>query len=391
MTIKRPNEPYDSDQRLTGVGRAFSGKRLIPAYMGLHIQRQKLNKYPIASYRIMSNYVILNSMSRKNKKRTDAHRPSVLIPEDYEFFGCSPRWTYVGDNMHGEREYHDFNEFGLTDEQQDYVDNNRFNGNAINKGGCDCCGSRPTAVAYYKHIPTGEVITVGLTCSEKIQAGAWEEGHRQALSVIAGRKRAIKKAEGESFIDSNSGLRSVLESGKHEILDDMLKKAHKYGSLSEKQIAFAYKLFAQCVEREEEHARRLEALEGSTLDCSQRITVTGKVIKTKWQDSDYGGSMKMLVELDSGFKVWGTIPTLNVDATDYYNQNWQNLTRYTDASDENKTQWQKNMDKFAKDSVNVDDTIQFTAQFEMSKDDETFAYFKRPTKLQKLQHEEVGE
>jgi hypothetical protein len=81
MTIKRPNEPYDSDQRLTGVGRAFSGKRLIPAYMGLHIQRQKLNKYtrfPIESYCIMSNYVILPVLSRTEQKNNMKTRKQIV-------------------------------------------------------------------------------------------------------------------------------------------------------------------------------------------------------------------------------------------------------------------------------------------------------------------------
>jgi hypothetical protein len=316
-------------------------------------------------------------------KRTDVHRPSQLITEDYEFIGCSPHWVCRGDRGDGEIEWDDVNDFGLSDEQQDYVDNNMFDGNAKNGRGCDCCGSKPRAVAYYKHIPTGEVITVGLICSEKIQAGAWEEGHRQALTVIAERKRAIKKAEGESFIDSNSGLRSVLESGKHEILDDMLGKVHKYGSLSEKQVAFAFRLFAQCIEREEEKARLLAKLDGATLDCTQRITVTGTVKTTKFQDSDYGGSMKMLVELDNGFKVWGTIPTSNVDATDYYNNAESRIERFNHRSEQDVNDDKKIMERYKAEMVNVNDTIQFTARFQMSKDDATFAFFKRPTKLTK--------
>jgi len=319
-------------------------------------------------------------------KRTDVHRPSQLITEDYEFIGCSPQWVYRGDRGDGEVEWDDVNDFGLTDEQQDYVDNNRFNGNAINNRGCDCCGSKPRAVAYYKHIPTGEVITVGLICSEKIQAGAWEEGHRQALTVIAERKRAIKKAEGESFIDSNSGLRSVLESGKHEILDDMLGKVHKYGSLSEKQVAFAFRLFAQCIEREEEKARLLAKLDGATLDCTQRITVAGTVKTVKWQDSDYGGSYKMLVELDSGFKVWGTVPTSFADANDYADSHINDIRQYGGGwGAERLAKEQAELNKLELETIRIGNSIQFTARFQMSNDDATFAFFKRPTKLTKTE------
>ena len=224
-------------------------------------------------------------------KRTDVHRPSQLNIEDYDFIGCSPHYEFHSVDMTtGQNEYEDTNEYPLTDEQVDYINANRFYGNCMRGIGCDVCGSKPSAVAYFKHIPTGEVITVGLTCCEKIQSGAWEEGQRQARKILLKRKRVAKKIEGEAFIDSQSGLRSVLESGKHEILDDMLGKAYKYGSLSEKQVAFAFKLFAQCIEREEEMARRLAKLDGATLDCTQRITVTGTVKTTKFQDSDYGGN-----------------------------------------------------------------------------------------------------
>jgi len=326
-------------------------------------------------------------------KRTDVHRPSALIPSDYEFMGFSPKYTVVRDNSgRPVRDQHDeivfmYNDDEplLTDEQVDYLYANQFNGNAINKGGCDCCGSYPSAVAYYKHIPTGEVITVGRTCSDKISANAFEKAQRDAIAVIEKRKREATKAEGNSFIDSHSGLRSVLESGKHEILDDMLEKAHKYGSLSEKQVAFAFKLFAQCIEREEEKARRLAKLDGSTLDCTQRITVTGTVKTTKWQDNDFGGSMKMLVELDNGFKVWGTIPTSNVEATDYYNNAEISLRRYEGTlTQEQVEKLETTMSDNASQVIEINDKVQFTARFQMSNDDATFAFFKRPTKLIKL-------
>jgi hypothetical protein len=318
-------------------------------------------------------------------KRTDPHRPSQLKIDDYEFIGCSPHYEFCGYDRDGDSDWEDTNEYPLTDEQIDYINAHRFHGNCMRGIGCDVCGSKPNAVAYFKHIPTGEVITVGLTCCEKIQSGAWEEGQRQARKILLKRKRDAMKIEGEAFIDNQSGLRSVLESGKHEILNDMLNKAYKYGSLSEKQVAFAFKLFAQCVEREEKEAARLAKLEGSTLDCTQRITVTGTVKTVKWQDSDYGGSMKMLVELDSGFKIWGTIPTSNVEATEYYNNAEISLRRYEGTlTKEQVEKLETTMSDNASQIIEINDKVQFTARFEMSKDDATFAFFKRPTKLTKL-------
>ena len=327
-------------------------------------------------------------MKTKTKKRTDAHRPSTLIPLDYEFMGFSPMYKVARDaSGRVIRDHHDeivfmYNddEQLITDEQSEYLYANQFDGNAKNKGGCDCCGNYPNAVAYYKHIPTGEVITVGRTCSDKISENAFDKAQRKSIALIAKHKREATKVEGNSFIDSHSGLRSVLESGKHEIFNDMLEKAHKYGSLSEKQIAFAFRLYAQCIEREEEKAKVLAKLDGSTLDCTQRITVTGTVKTIKW-DSEWEIS-KMLVELDSGFKVWGTMPGAFESLNDKADNIIRKIRQYGDTWDaERQELMQAEFEKLELETLREGDKVQFTAKFEMSKDDATFAFFKRPTKL----------
>lgn len=71
-----------------------------------------------------------------------------------------------------------------------------------------------------------------------------------------------------------------------------------------------------------------------------RLEVTGTVKTTKWVDNAYGGSLKMLVLDDRGFKVWGTVPSaLEVDRGS---------------------------------------RVTFKATLEASADDETFGFFKRP-------------
>ena len=215
---------------------------------------------------------------------------------------------------------------------------------------------------------------------EKIQSGAWELGMREAKKIMAKRRREAKKAEGNSFIDSHDGLRSVLESGKHEILNDMLKKARKYGSLSEKQIAFAFRLFAQCIEREEEKAKLLENLDGATLDCTQRITVTGTVKTIKWNEDWL--IVQMLVELDSGFKVWGTVPKSFNGYNDQADFLLRNITQYGDGWDaERLAEKQAEFERLESETLREGDKVQFTAMFQMSNDDATFAFFKRPTKM----------
>jgi len=39
-----------------------------------------------------------------------------------------------------------------------------------------------------------------------------------------------------------------------------------------------------------------------------RLWITGKVLSTKWQESQFGETLKMLALSDNGFKVWGSVP-----------------------------------------------------------------------------------
>lgn len=77
-----------------------------------------------------------------------------------------------------------------------------------------------------------------------------------------------------------------------------------------------------------------------------RVEIEGAVLATKWQESDFGGSLKMLVE-GEGFKVWGSVPsTLG--------------------------------------PIESGDRVAFTATVEASADDKSFGFFKRPTKARRL-------
>jgi archaellum component FlaG (FlaF/FlaG flagellin family) len=50
------------------------------------------------------------------------------------------------------------------------------------------------------------------------------------------------------------------------------------------------------------------ALAAGVTAPSGRVAVTGKVVHTKFVPNDFGGAMKMLVALDTGAKVWVSIP-----------------------------------------------------------------------------------
>lgn len=77
-----------------------------------------------------------------------------------------------------------------------------------------------------------------------------------------------------------------------------------------------------------------------------RYEIQGEVLSVKFQESQFGGSLKMLVAVD-GYKVWGSVPS------DLY-------------------------------GVERGDRVAFTATVEASGDDASFGFYKRPTKARRL-------
>jgi hypothetical protein len=124
---------------------------------------------------------------------------------------------------------------------------------------------------------------------------------------------------------------------------DIVRKLVKYGSVSGRALSFAQSLFARIGKRAEIEAQRAAEAEAAAPCPSRRVTVTGTVLSTKVQDSDWGTVIKMLVRDDAGFKVWCTVPG------------------------------------FAE--LNKGSRITFTVTLEPSNDDPKFGFGKRPTKL----------
>lgn len=97
-----------------------------------------------------------------------------------------------------------------------------------------------------------------------------------------------------------------------------------------------------------------------------RLEITGTILSAKYVDSDYGSTLKMLVEGD-GWKVWGTVPKQLAD--DEYG-------RYYDADDNDPRYdgiavWTKAL---------IGRKVTFTATVKVNEDDPSFGFFTRPTK-----------
>jgi hypothetical protein len=79
-----------------------------------------------------------------------------------------------------------------------------------------------------------------------------------------------------------------------------------------------------------------------------RLEFSGKILNTKYQENQFGGTLKMLFQDERGFKLWGSVPNKLIE------ENLENLK------------------------------IKFIASVQVSKNDKSFGFFKRPTKIKIL-------
>lgn len=266
-----------------------------------------------------------------NTARTDIHRPSVMDPADYE---------NIGDyDTHDDEGY-----FYMTPEATALYNAGEID--YFNQQGaprCDHCGHRARRFVMFLHHPSQKIVSVGWQCSVKLsldnrtqlQMKKQGEAHRRQALVTAWRAESDDNEAAWKF------LSETVESGNYGggFYFDLLHKLNRYGSLSEKQVAAVLR----SRDRDAEFAAKREAEKATASPViTGRVDITGEIVSLKWKDSDFGGSMKMLVRDDRGFKVWGTQPA-------------------------------------SLGNAEKGDRVTFTASVETSRDDETFGFFKRPT------------
>lgn len=268
--------------------------------------------------------------------RTDIHRPAALVTEDYSFIAAFDTQQGIANKPEAYVTWRNdlFAKVFATNDER-----------GMNQ--CHHCGARMRYTGVLLHTPTGQHIAVGETCMDNRFALATNEFQalRKAAELDRAAHRIVKAVE--AFVLANVDL-AWLASKDHTsfpfglatnwFVCDVARKLRQYGDLSERQIEAIRKAAAQA----EVRANTPVIEEVLVPVVEGRIVITGTVLTTKWQDSDYGGSLKMLVKDERGFKVWGTVPS----------------------------------------SVNVDrgDTITFTATVEAKEGEIGFGFFKRPSK-----------
>lgn len=208
----------------------------------------------------------------------------------------------------------------------------------------DCGGNGRMMRAYRKMRFPADPRTRAKRAAEHAAKVAEENAAYAKLAEALGEVgKAITEAEamvesGEAYMADNSN-EIYFRAG-------MAHKLRRFGSLSEAQIAAVQKGLDRDAAKAEAKAKADAA--GPLVGGTRQLT--GEILTVKWQSSQYGGALKMLVLLDEGHKVWGTCP--------------QSLL----TEDENG----------GSEYPAVGSRVTFTAQVERSDDDPAFGFFKRP-------------
>lgn len=215
-----------------------------------------------------------------------------------------------------------------------------------NKATCDHCGAHFHYGAMYKN-EAGEVAIVGNICaSNKLNMTAHEYADAKLRSLVKRARSTAKANIAEAALAPNR--REALNYD-HYISSDIRSKFRKYHNCSVKQWALIKKIAREGAERAEriaEEKKTAVAIPAELLDG--RSTIKGEILVTKNQESMYGDVLKMLVKDERGFKVWGTAPNA------LWNDHSGSVKGFI---------------------------VEFDAAIEASDDDETFGFYKRPTKV----------
>lgn len=281
-------------------------------------------------------------------KRTDIHRPSAIVPSEYVYV-CFQYPIEGMEDVHAILEMRKQLEAHMAKTGGCWAQTDHA-------GSCFICGAWAKYLVVWHHRPSNTYIKSGEDCAQKMDMSVdgdfslFRKLVKAALEQKAGKKKAqaILEKEGlqRCWEIANSEENEMWHNEEFKI-SDIVGKLIRYGSLSDKQLGFLRTLLARIDERPAKEAARKAEAEAAAPCPSGRIEIVGNILSIKSQESDFGVTLKMLVKAESGFKVWGTIPS--------------GLNAY------------------------VKDKVRFTATVEPSRDDTKFGFFKRPAKAELLE------
>jgi len=206
-----------------------------------------------------------------------------------------------------------------------------------------------------------------------------EDGGQRTLSWcegagVDGGKVAIRSKRGDLEAGPGKAVclcrKALVEPNGDAFVADMVRTRRLYGALTERQTEVLAKKpdqIAQRIERFLSFAAKLKEREATLADVpgltEGRQDLTGVIQSVKEQESDYGWTLKMVVELEDGNRVWGTVPAAV-----------EELANGLVPQDTDHQDWDD-----ARRQVLVGGQITFTATVVPSNDDIHFGFTKRPS------------
>ena len=140
------------------------------------------------------------------------------------------------------------------------------------------------------------------------------------LPTLTGRERGMRPNKPDmlaAYIEAHPDMALVLD-GDHAILRDMKNKVRRWGSLSDKQVALARKLFAEAAEAADDgpaggvEAREAYADAPVSVCQADRKVFRGVLVSRRTSDGPWGRQVKCLIKVPAPggavWLAWGSCP-----------------------------------------------------------------------------------
>lgn len=283
-------------------------------------------------------------------ERTDIHRPSAIIPSDYQFVAVEfikLEGTNLGDAS-----------FIIAERLRIQQHMERTGGTYAaheHGGNCMICGAWAIYTMLFYHEKTNSYIRTGQDCAQKLEMSAdhgamnkFRAQVREALAAHAGKRKALallqlhgieaawdvqySPVDGQGMSDEEFRKAWARNPQREErIIRDIVERLIKYGSISEKQVNYTRKLLQAISSREERlYAQALE--ENHVRDTAApwvagRQDVSGNIVSARFVDYEYAQmahiqptALKILLKRDDGAKLWVSLPSRMWTASDVVEQ-----------------------------------------------------------------------
>jgi hypothetical protein len=290
----------------------------------------------------------------KRTKKPTVHNPTNFEPSDYTVIGyIDNQPPYVPPSIPWDSDAAEF----YREERKRWAaefDHLFPKGNAFK---CEHCGQGNVRyVVSALHVPTGEHTCFGDICCDRLELPNHEAFRAKLIrskAAAAAKAKALDEAKAkflegnQSFAEAYQSLRNAPENhSRNYFASDIAHKFDTYGELSDKQVT----AFISSVARDLKWKAEKEAEAVSSILIPElkdgKVSMEGEIVSIKMHYSEiWGNSMKMLVKLTDGNKVWGSFPAPLAEA-----------------------------------KADKGDKISFIATVTKSDEDEHFGFFKRPSK-----------